>query len=272
MAEPAGKRTGLNKTTWALIAGGTLAAVLIVKRLRSSSSSTGASTALTGGTSIPAPSGTSPVSAPLNTLGQWIDAGLSSGTTATYNAGALSNDITSWLNGGCVTTGGYNVISSLLESNGLPPGYASAPTLSVCPDATTTTGTAGTSGTPTAGANATAAAANSVIDPGQLESILDQEVGALSARLGINATSQQLLAAQQQGEAQGLSGIPLSFFEQTQNVGAVSSHLNTPTSAQIQQQAQALAGGAAAYQALPSLQAQQYAELANVQLLQQLNH
>lgn len=142
-AKPGRRPLGLSPATWALIVGGGLSVVYIYERRRaaaSASASTGStagdtipSSGLTGGSVTDEGTGTS---AP-NTLAEWIQSGISSSTGANYSGAQVLNDLNQWLAGGCVSSAGATAIPNLVETLGLPPGFSTVPTLSVCPDAPT---------------------------------------------------------------------------------------------------------------------------------------
>ena len=104
-----------------------------------------------------------------------------------------------------------------------------------------------------------------------LENILNQLVGTLSDTSGVNATPAQVKGFQSAAASKKLTGINAQYFEQTQNIGAVSAQMKWPTMAQINSLATSLAGGVKTYQSLPTMQKNQYTEIANVELLQQMN-
>lgn len=108
-----------------------------IRARRSSSSGLQSLTAtpLTGGSTIPPGGGTTTTQAPTySTLAQWITAALGEvSTTPGYSNTAALNDLTSWLNGSCVSAAGFTAIGNAIMSIGLPPGFSTPPTLTVCP-------------------------------------------------------------------------------------------------------------------------------------------
>lgn len=125
---------------WAWVAEG-LAAFLLYRFYKARRASSGltslTATPLTGGSTIPAgqSSGSSASGTPAySTLSAWITAALAEvATTPGYSNTAALNDLTSWLNGSCVSAAGFTAIGNAIMSIGLPPGFSTPPTLSVCP-------------------------------------------------------------------------------------------------------------------------------------------
>jgi hypothetical protein len=153
------------------------------------------------------------------------------------------------------------IYSPVNITNSIPP---AAPTTTPAPTPTpapTTTGTPAPAKTPTA----------AVASPSQLESILDQLVGTLSKTTGKNMTPAQSTVINNYIKTHKLTGTNAAFYGQTQNVGYISQGMHVPTPAQITSLATSLAGGSKQYASLPSLQKNQYGEIANVELLQQMN-
>lgn len=135
---PAKKTGGLSRTTYIMIAAGSVGAYLIY-RWYENRAAAAAQTATTGGTSVPAPTAGTPATVGPASLDQWIQAAISSGQySASYTNSNLYNDIQSWLNGNCVSATGYTTIGNLISTLGLPPGYT-PPTLSACPSSTAAT-------------------------------------------------------------------------------------------------------------------------------------
>ena len=145
-AKPAGGRkiAGMSPLTVGLIGAGGIVAYLYL-RSRSAASQAAAATGSSAGNTIPAvvTSGVSGSSSP-STLAGWMQAALSSITTANYGPTSALNDLNAWLNGNCVSSAGYSAIGGIVQTLGLPPGYNTVPTLSVCPGSTTSTGGGGT--------------------------------------------------------------------------------------------------------------------------------
>lgn len=88
--------------------------------------------------------GTTPTS--FSTLGEWVDAALGQMTGANYTPVQASNDLNAWLSGSCVSQAGYAALNGILTSIGVPPGYSTAPNVSVCPGATSGGSSGSTSG------------------------------------------------------------------------------------------------------------------------------
>jgi hypothetical protein len=103
-------------------------------------------TPLTGGNTIPTAAGafggpTSGAAPTYSTLSAWITAALGQVSTVPgYSNTSALNDLTAWLNGGCVSAAGFNFIGNFIASGGLPPGFSTPPTLSVCPSTGTQSG------------------------------------------------------------------------------------------------------------------------------------
>lgn len=211
---------------------------------------------------------TTTTSTPISTLSQWITAGTAwAVSTLGSDPGNALDAFTNYQNGSCLTAAEYQIVDQAIGALGVPPD-APYGGLVQCPD-TGDTGTT-TSPTPTPTTN-TPATPSDVPSSSSLNALLDQAVGALSTELGRNSSPTQISSWTAAAAAQGLTGDAADFFTQTQNVGQISSGLSTPTQTQIQALAASLAGGSTAYGTLPTLQQQQYNELANVQLLQSLN-
>jgi hypothetical protein len=142
------KFLGLSPLTWGAIVGGAGAIYLYVAKKKSSA--TAASTGTSDGQTTPYAVETTGASGP-STLPEWISAALGSITNGGYSPTQALNDINSWLGGSCVSAAGYTALGGIVETLGLPPGYSTVPTLSVCQSAagTTTTGTSTTTSTTT---------------------------------------------------------------------------------------------------------------------------
>jgi hypothetical protein len=267
MPETTGSKKGTPKKVW-IGAGAASVAVFLFWRYRTAQQAA-AATGLAGGTTIPAPSmtGPSPAPAPSNLAG-WVQQALSTSTTAGYQSPALLNDINSWLNGQCVSGSGYNVIGQLVETLGVPPGYQVPPSLAVCPPvpAPPAPTTAPEPSTPT---TTPATPAGGITAP--MWNALDQAVGALSGLVGRGSSPAQLSAAEAAANAQHLDYTTGRLFEQEANVGVVSSGLKTPSVSSIVTYAAQLAGGTGAYSKLSTDQQRYYNDLANAQLLRQMN-
>lgn len=139
---------------WAAVGAGTFV-VYRYLRARSAANAANAASGLTGGTLIPG--GTVQTANPSNGLagsfssvGAWTQAMLEYLTGNGLSPADAVNATTSWLNGNCVSQAAYNALSQGLVSSsvGLPPGYTSLPTLSVCPAAQQSLTTGGGSTTP----------------------------------------------------------------------------------------------------------------------------
>jgi hypothetical protein len=140
---------------WVAVAGGVYLVYRYYESYKANQAASAAS-GTTGGTTIPADVGTSSGSgvtssvANFASLEAWEQAAISAlGQTPGYSSADALNDISSWLNGSCVSATGYSAIGSLISnpSIGLPPGFSTVPTLSVCSNTSTTSSTTITSTT-----------------------------------------------------------------------------------------------------------------------------
>lgn len=131
---------------WFAFAGGGFLVYRFIKA-RQSAGAVNAASGTTGGDLIPndigLPSSTGGTTATFTSVGAWTEALLENLTQAGISPGDAYTAAQAYLNGTCVTQGAYNAIAAaILSPNvGLPPGFYSPPSLSVCPTATTTTGT-----------------------------------------------------------------------------------------------------------------------------------
>jgi hypothetical protein len=145
----------LSRKAWIGVAGATVA-VWYLWRRHEASTAAGTATALSGGDTIPGDSSTdgsvTSTANTFSTIGAWETAAIAAMTSPGYSDAQALNDLTSWLGGQCVTSAGYNAISSIIgnASVGLPPGYNSLPSLSVCPQAAAPTPPAAPVAAPTA--------------------------------------------------------------------------------------------------------------------------
>ena len=94
----------------------------------------------TGGTTIPTGTvqtsgSTTGLAGTFTSLAAWEQAALTYLTGNGVDPGDALNGVSSWLNGNCVSQTIYNQLSGALTSSsvGLPPGFSTVPTLSVCP-------------------------------------------------------------------------------------------------------------------------------------------
>ncbi len=161
---------------WLAVGGGTFLAYRFIHGRRAASTASLGS-ALTGGTTIPNPSGSAGTSTPsFSTLAQWQAAAIAAMSSGTLSPADAMNGITDWINGQCVSAEQFKGISSIIGSIGLPPGFSTVPVLSVC-----TVATAGNPTQPAAAAPAPAASGTPGTQPG-----LDQ---ATSAAMQANGES-----------------------------------------------------------------------------------
>lgn len=135
MANPLTKEAG-GQPVWAW--GAELVGALVVFHwYRSRRAAAGAAAAM-GTTSGPPASGAggglssgSMPAAPAN-LQEWINSALGGLTGPGYGPTQAFNDITQWLSGGCVSSAGFNALGGAIASLGTPPGYTTAPPITVC--------------------------------------------------------------------------------------------------------------------------------------------
>lgn len=108
-------------------------------RARSAANAGIAASGTTGGTLIPndigLPAATAIGAGTFSSQAGWEQAALTFLTGNGQSPGDALNGINQWLQGNCVSEAAYNAISQALVSTsvGLPPGYTTLPTLSVCP-------------------------------------------------------------------------------------------------------------------------------------------
>jgi hypothetical protein len=134
------KILGLSPYAWAgIVAGG--GGILWYLKKRSASTAAAAASGTTDANTVPAgDSASSTSSTEPTTLADWIDDALSSSTNATYTNSDLLNDINDWLGGQCVSSQGFTAIGNLVDTLGVPPGYSTTPSLSVCASSSSSTG------------------------------------------------------------------------------------------------------------------------------------
>lgn len=136
MANPLTKEAA-GQPVWAWAAE-VVGALVVFRWYRSRRAAAGAAAAL-GTTSGPAAGGgagsglssASMSAAPAN-LQAWINSALGGMTGVGYGPTQAFNDITQWLSGGCVSSAGFNALGNAIVSLGTPPGYTSAPAITVC--------------------------------------------------------------------------------------------------------------------------------------------
>ena len=164
------KKAGpLSRGAWVGVGAATLIAWYVYKRYQAdaAANAANASTATTGGTTIPgseavtSTAGSTPV---WSSYAQWQQAAISAMANSIpgYSATDAFNDLADWINGSCVSSQGYTAIGNVLNNTGvgLPPGFGtSLPPLTACATATTTT-TANGSGS--SGSTATTASGSVV--------------------------------------------------------------------------------------------------------------
>src|SRR5580698_8280625 len=136
-----GEVFGLPWWGWVAALGGAVVVYVLYKRHEANVAAADqtASTATTGGSTIPDGQPVTTTAATYDTLESWEAAALSAMTGNGLNAADALNGITDWLNGSCVDQSQYSGLSSILETVGLPPGFSSLPTLSVCTSSSTST-------------------------------------------------------------------------------------------------------------------------------------
>lgn len=152
--------------TRTLLIGGAVggAAFLVYRYIKGRSA--GASTALTGGTTIPAGGTTTSTSATPATLAAWQQQALQYGT----NPFDMLNAITNWLAGNCVDQSGYSGLTQAVQQLGLPPGLTTFPVLTVCANgnpagSSSGSGAGGTSGGGSGGSGASAGGGSTAPTP-----------------------------------------------------------------------------------------------------------
>jgi hypothetical protein len=141
--KPAGK--GISKRVgplpywgWAAAALGSYVIYRYIKA-RQAAAALSAASGTTGGTLIPndigLPASASTLAGTFSSVASWEQALLANLVSQGMNPADALNAATSFLNGNCVSQVAYNGIATAVESNnvGLPPGFTSTPTLSVCP-------------------------------------------------------------------------------------------------------------------------------------------
>lgn len=150
------KILGLTPTGLLLAGGGALAVFFGYRYLKSrqTSTTTGASTPLGVGTTVPfaITSTTAAETAAPTTYSAWVDKVLKTIQTyvhtPAFGSATAFNAINAWQSGQCISTGGYKFLTSVFTQLGLPPDAIDYP-LTVCKTATTTTTTTTTTKTTT---------------------------------------------------------------------------------------------------------------------------
>ena len=247
-----------------------LVAAYLVYRWYVDRQAANAATAALGTTS--GPPGTSTATDPTPTAStttapqswqQWLQDALTGfGATSGYSGEQYYNDLTQWINGGCVSSAtGANAIFDALQTNGTPPGFGITPAITVCPQASKPPAT---TTTPTGGGSTPAA-------PASLWSTITGLVGGLSKQVGRNAPASLVTQWDAAAKKLGLTGQAANQYVEAQNVGYVSEGLHQPTVAAIDTLAHSLAGGTSAFNKLTAAQQGEYQQYANVTLLAQLN-
>lgn len=143
VASTLGKKLGpLSRGAWlGLGAGGTALYLLYRRHLNTLAAQAGASTATTGGTTIPNDLSNFPTAPVYNTWADWVTAAVSSMSSNTPGLSSTDafNAIQSWINGSCVSSKAYNALGAIIMSQGVPPGFGTGtPQLTACPTDTTT--------------------------------------------------------------------------------------------------------------------------------------
>ena len=146
-AAPAKGKGG--NTTLYVVAGLTLVGGYLYLKRRSSAAATAASNGSTGGGTIPTAITVSGGTTGPTTLAGWITQALASMTSSSYGPSAALNDLNDWLAGNCVSAAGFTAIGNVVQASGLPPGYGTTPTLTVCSQGGTSGGAGQTGGTTT---------------------------------------------------------------------------------------------------------------------------
>ena len=183
MAEAKAK-TGIGKKVgplpvWGYGAVG-VGAFLVFRLLRSrKSSGTTTATPLSGGIGIPGGQVAGNVSGlpVFSSFSSWEQAAISAMAGGQLDPATALNGLTSWINGQCVTQNQYAGISSIIETVGLPPGFSSVPTLSVCAPPGATSGGGAGNGNPGTSTSASSTTAN----PGGPPNLAQSLVAAMTA-------------------------------------------------------------------------------------------
>ena len=153
-------------------------AFLIYRLLKSRSKGGTASAAnipLSGGIGIPAgQSGVGPQT--FASFGGWQQAAIAAMAGGILSPAEALNGLTAWINGQCVSANQYTGISSIITTVGLPPGFSSVPTLSVCPAPTAAAAPAAAA--PAAAAPAAPAAP---VNPGPPPGLASNIIAAMTA-------------------------------------------------------------------------------------------
>lgn len=138
-------------------------AFLVFRLLRSRKSGGGSTTIpLSGGIGIPGGQAAGNVSGlpVFSSFSSWEQAAIAAMAGGQLDPATALNGLTSWINGQCVTQNQYTGISSIIETVGLPPGFSSVPTLSVCAPANSTSGGGAGAGNPGTSTSAPSTTAN----------------------------------------------------------------------------------------------------------------
>lgn len=89
-----------------------------------------------GGTTTSGSTGSSALPT-FSSVAAWEQAAIAAMTGSNYSATQAYNDLQAWMSGNCVSSQGFNSLSSVITSVGLPPGAGSGlGPLTVCPGAT----------------------------------------------------------------------------------------------------------------------------------------
>lgn len=191
MAEAKAK-TGIGKKVgplpvWGYGAVG-VGAFLVFRLLRSrKSSGTTIATPLSGGIGIPGGQAAGNVSGlpVFSSFSSWEQAAISAMAGGQLDPATALNGLTSWINGQCVTQNQYAGISSIIETVGLPPGFSSVPTLSVCAPPGATSGGGAGNGNPGTSASApsttSASAPSTTANPGGPPNLSQSLIAAMTA-------------------------------------------------------------------------------------------
>jgi hypothetical protein len=146
------KFLGLGAMTWGIVGVGAVGLWYFIRKYEADKTAAAATGTTDGQTTPGSSTGTTTAALP-TTLSAWYNDVLAALTTGTYTSSDLLNDLNSWFSGQCVSAQGYTAIGQAVSEFGVPPGYSTTPTLSVCSGSTT----APSPGTTTTGSGAISA-------------------------------------------------------------------------------------------------------------------
>lgn len=128
---------GLSPVAWGGIGVAGLVVFYLYRRSQASAAATAANTAAQQAATPSTSTSTGTGLPSFSSFAQWEQSALASITSNKYSPTQALNDISQWVNGGCVSQMGYTALGNFIAAGGIPPGFGSAlPTLSVCPATT----------------------------------------------------------------------------------------------------------------------------------------